>query len=503
MAFPISNFDLEGRGFSRLARFVHKNWPGEDPINLSFAQELLSRSLGYKDFHDLQQSAGLYRYKTGPVDASKIAPTATAELQRIKGVDQGAIKAFVESWPLNLLTHHSGFVRSWAIEGFPEPVIEALREAYEFCWRCPAGASLQLHSRTSFYDTINLFLGYEAGSSFSLVTSKSILEALEDAHPNDPAQFIEVFKGLNEKVLGVAAGMVMQGRFLPRSAFKHPDLADGLLSLEEFLSGASLKMLAEQFLEYATKEKLTQNIFDLYLLRRNDQGFFRKPVSAPKSKESRCRHVFKLPQGELTVVVLEAYKDHSAISFCTWTATLMSPKGECIGSASGGLYESRIENTGSGTLQFVSQDQDYLEFGLISAYLRRIRQRGVPIDKMVDSILLENAILTVQTWEKSRTTPSGTGLAFLDKALGYIADQIEQPLYVVGNIRPMQYVDMHTGAQPKAISDLRAEDELRISTYLEQRIDNLPSVKNGQVRQITKLSPDPISSLSDTLSALI
>lgn len=503
MAFPISKIDLEGRAFTRVARFIHKNWPGQDPIKMSFAQEFLSRSLGYKDFHDLQQSAGLIRYRTGPADASMILPLACAELDGAPGLDRMAIKGFVESWPVNLLSFHSGFVRSWAIEGFPEPVIEAMREAYEYCWAFPAGASTQLPSPVSFYAAMNTHLGYKAGRSFSLVASTSILDALDDIHPDAQGRFLEHFQEVHDKLLGVASDLVKQGHFLPADAFNHPELEEGVQSLHEFLSGASLAMLAEHFLEYAIKEKLSQNIFDLYVRRRNGQGFYKEVILGPKPEEYRCRHVFKVPQGELTVVVMDSAEHSSPVSYCSWTARLMSEKGECIGAASGGLFEARCEMTGPGALQHRAQVQGYHEYGLISAFLRKIRQPGVPINRLVDSILNTNAILTVQWWERSKVAPAGTGLAFLSKALEYISDQIEQPLFVVGNIRPLQYVDMNSYDLPKAILDLREEDELRISTYIEQRLDGLEVVKRGLVKSVARLSPEPIASLSDTLSALL
>jgi hypothetical protein len=58
MRVPIFPADLlPKQSFSRLAKELKRNWPGDTPLPLSSAQETLSRGLGYRDFHDLQQSA--------------------------------------------------------------------------------------------------------------------------------------------------------------------------------------------------------------------------------------------------------------------------------------------------------------------------------------------------------------------------------------------------------------------------------------------------------------
>jgi hypothetical protein len=58
MRVPIYTADLsDKRGFKRIAKKLQRNWPDVTPLNLASAQGILSRGLGYRDFHDLQQSA--------------------------------------------------------------------------------------------------------------------------------------------------------------------------------------------------------------------------------------------------------------------------------------------------------------------------------------------------------------------------------------------------------------------------------------------------------------
>ena len=58
MRVPIFSKDLEsGKGVLRLARCLQRDWPGKNQIKLSTAQNLMSRCLGYVDFHDVRVSA--------------------------------------------------------------------------------------------------------------------------------------------------------------------------------------------------------------------------------------------------------------------------------------------------------------------------------------------------------------------------------------------------------------------------------------------------------------
>lgn len=57
MRVPIFPKDLEsGKGVLRLARCLQRDWPSKKPIRLSAAQNLISRCLGYVDFHDVRMS---------------------------------------------------------------------------------------------------------------------------------------------------------------------------------------------------------------------------------------------------------------------------------------------------------------------------------------------------------------------------------------------------------------------------------------------------------------
>ncbi|WP_146118122.1 hypothetical protein [Pseudomonas poae] len=58
MRVPIYPQDLNsGSGFARIAKCLKRDWPGTEPIRLSEAQNLLAKSFGYSDYHQLRSSS--------------------------------------------------------------------------------------------------------------------------------------------------------------------------------------------------------------------------------------------------------------------------------------------------------------------------------------------------------------------------------------------------------------------------------------------------------------
>ncbi|ANJ54834.1 hypothetical protein PMA3_06525 [Pseudomonas silesiensis] len=111
MRIPIYPADLNPqKGFKRIAKVIHRDWPGPEPVNLSAAREILARCFGYKDYHDVTRSADGW-----PDDASapevedlraailvSLANQLHAESSSIS-VDLERLTTFVESLPLKVL----------------------------------------------------------------------------------------------------------------------------------------------------------------------------------------------------------------------------------------------------------------------------------------------------------------------------------------------------------------------------------------------------------------
>lgn len=64
MRVPIHQNDLiPGHGFKRIAKKLQREWPGLNPIQLSRAREILSKGLGYCDYHDVVKASKKWQHE--------------------------------------------------------------------------------------------------------------------------------------------------------------------------------------------------------------------------------------------------------------------------------------------------------------------------------------------------------------------------------------------------------------------------------------------------------
>lgn len=56
-SFALSRFDFESGRFTKVCRFITRNWPWDDAPSLSGAQEILAKYLGYDNFYEAKNSA--------------------------------------------------------------------------------------------------------------------------------------------------------------------------------------------------------------------------------------------------------------------------------------------------------------------------------------------------------------------------------------------------------------------------------------------------------------
>ncbi|MBV4467377.1 tyrosine-type recombinase/integrase [Pseudomonas sp. SWRI79] len=117
MRIPIYTADLsDKRGFKRIAKKLQRNWPSATPLTLASAQTILSRGLGYRDYHDLQQSAeedDLHAASATPNEARDGISTsifAFCQASKITGVDQTDLEGLVKVLPLQELRAFQGFI---------------------------------------------------------------------------------------------------------------------------------------------------------------------------------------------------------------------------------------------------------------------------------------------------------------------------------------------------------------------------------------------------------
>lgn len=85
MRVPIYQDDLKrNRGFKSLAKKLQKQWCGPNSVSLSFAQEVLAKGFGYRDYHDLEQASKVCK-------PDELPPSETDARQAIKSAIQNAL----------------------------------------------------------------------------------------------------------------------------------------------------------------------------------------------------------------------------------------------------------------------------------------------------------------------------------------------------------------------------------------------------------------------------
>lgn len=124
MRTPIYTADLcDKRGFKCIAKKLQRNWPSAVPLKLSSAQEILSRGLGYRDLHDLQQSSEKCDHQapvpTQPEVRDGICTSIIVFCQSrgITDIDDSKITLLVMSLPLQQLCVYKSAVQgqAWTI----------------------------------------------------------------------------------------------------------------------------------------------------------------------------------------------------------------------------------------------------------------------------------------------------------------------------------------------------------------------------------------------------
>lgn len=117
MRVPIYPVDLNpGSGFTRIAESLKRDWPGEEAIEISEAQNLLAKCLGYSDYNQVRSTtpAEDVSYPSPATVVAHCMKTLSSELiggGRAKFFDLGRLQAQVTDWPflqLSVYREHHG-----------------------------------------------------------------------------------------------------------------------------------------------------------------------------------------------------------------------------------------------------------------------------------------------------------------------------------------------------------------------------------------------------------
>jgi hypothetical protein len=132
MRTPIYTADLcDKRGFKCIAKKLQRHWPSAVPLRLSSAQEILSRGLGYRDLHDLQQSSEKCD-RQAPVptqpevrDGICTSIIVFCQSSNITDIDDNKISQLVMSLPLQQLCVYKSAVQGQTLKVTEEEPLES------------------------------------------------------------------------------------------------------------------------------------------------------------------------------------------------------------------------------------------------------------------------------------------------------------------------------------------------------------------------------------------
>lgn len=111
MRVPIFPTDLAPKsGLKRLAKALMRRWCGASPMSLSFAREVLSKGLGYRDYHELYQASKMAKpaEKAPSLLAVRIgilsAIQATLKPEEWLVIDHEKLELVIATLPVTVLT---------------------------------------------------------------------------------------------------------------------------------------------------------------------------------------------------------------------------------------------------------------------------------------------------------------------------------------------------------------------------------------------------------------
>lgn len=108
MRVPVYPDDLKrNRGFKSLAKKLQTHWCGPSSVSLSFAQEVLAKGLGYRDYHDLEQASKACKLDELPPSEADARQAIKSAIQNARGyvveADLTKLELLVDALPISSL----------------------------------------------------------------------------------------------------------------------------------------------------------------------------------------------------------------------------------------------------------------------------------------------------------------------------------------------------------------------------------------------------------------
>lgn len=465
--FALSTLDFTSGRFTKLVRFVCRNWPIGDGPTLSQAQEIVAKSLGYKDFHDAQLSAS---------QVAVISQFYSWDLLRnfmnLKIiVDQEVGGRFAESWPI----HTIGLWQEGESCDFSEKFLSQWEPEFASCWLYRRGyieGMVRKHSNDNTAPKVVAALLNANSQPIDLATTK-----VEDILDNEvfEALFQDVMLGFLKEILSVndfqaellckETGLSMRDLWnLPRSEAAFPSIYRYMRNF------AKTELIKQSLLSLYTVERSERGMFDEF--RALDQAGVKHKEIGLKGRTLRfasCR---------------DSLEEGGPFRSYTWLGQLVDDKGSILAAATGSYIAAPADMDISGFDLISAADEcGDTDVEILNSMLT-IMQEKLFEDELEDEdfsddielipksdinvglLFCDGNIVTIHGWERHVDAPKGTGMLCLEECLKVLKRSFRRNMHVAIVIAPSQYTSNTDYLEVMKVR--RGIDSLVITHHLSQ-----------------------------------
>lgn len=468
----LSTDDFSSGRFQQLANFIQLNWPFTPRPSDKDVLNILAQSLGYEGYAEalgqasekaLSRAIGGYavvnnfeKLEFGSQKSMNHKELIHSALESLMGRISPTTE-FVQTWPLAL-------VNRWNYKGDG----------------CSLSAEFIKNAESDFAalwsNTLRNHNGF-ATESVNSTTAAVMISKMEPRLTGD-----QIRSGLIGDVLDaeVADAIVMDimPLMLDEMLQVNQDEADALVAA----SGMSMTDLWElprnesgfpnlyaHMKAFVRTELLTRKMSALYLLERNESGFFHEPLVL---EGKGCKTT---PIGDYSFVFTAKNDEIDSDEFksYTWHGQLKSASGKVLCCASGSLFTGAADQDNPGfELISAADETNDLDVEIIDMVLNVLQdliyeKTDDEVDKgNVNTLLLFKFgnLMTLHHWERSSEASPGAGMRLLNLCINALITKFKRKVHLATLVDPFAYND-DALSMPSLVEE-RGQEIQRISKKL-------------------------------------
>lgn len=509
MQVPVTSSDLESKIITRIARSAIKDWPSESPPKLSEAQQLIAKSFGYKDLHDLTQSAQLWL---------PAMPVQMAEDIVRENLEQLTQLRFYE---INIVVGALGLERLACIRNAESHVnrfYEAITQKFEEYWYLPYSgvpvnrtywpteASLDVQKDT-FSGGPYFVLGpiidrvFEQLDDVLSLTINDVINHLKQ-NPNDFSvlaiqAFSEMLNSLADRAIEIATLTAK------RPDLVHPDKVDQeswIEVAEKAIALGGITTAKEHLFRYAHDQLCNQTILAFYRTQVNAKGFYSFDPKLKRKLESGVQ----IATDDLDVFinrVRSIMRPASKVEFETCLVRAWDHNDQLVVYCVAKSYTRNADfittRDFQDALEFISGDGMAMGVELIKMVSQDGAITGEALDQAVNSLFENQTVTCIEGMERSTTGQPGQGAETLLALLRHNREVTGLKTQVLLNGNSPCYVRLQPDIYPRCIIGLRNASAWLVEQHCKKVLSNAGMLEDGTVSAVRSLDADVAYTGSD------